>query len=210
MAIAFSSLSLTLGTVRTEPERELIDPLSPARISRAAQVIGSPAFIFAGWIFALETQTKWWKPNLMSIGWWMCVHRPLSRAHDTKSVLILAERFGAQWDVELHRRLGVRVLRHLWVSSPSPFLSTNQQNRRTEHPLSCRNASIWRQVSPSCPSVLAITLPKRFTPHIRQGVHRIDLARFSRRRAHRPTSTTRKSSSTGGRRSRRSGARGPS
>ncbi|GAA5992988.1 hypothetical protein JCM10908_000785 [Rhodotorula pacifica] len=37
----------------------------------AMQIVGSPCFIIAGLIFALETQTRWYKPNLVSIGWWI-------------------------------------------------------------------------------------------------------------------------------------------
>nr|WHU52031.1 endo-polygalacturonase PG1 [Rhodotorula mucilaginosa] len=37
----------------------------------AMQILGSPCFTFAGLVFALETQTRWYKPNLVSIGWWI-------------------------------------------------------------------------------------------------------------------------------------------
>lgn len=42
-----------------------------APASVAVQILGSPCFTFAGLVFALETQTRWYKPNLVSIGWWM-------------------------------------------------------------------------------------------------------------------------------------------
>ncbi|GAA5940737.1 hypothetical protein JCM1841_000344 [Sporobolomyces salmonicolor] len=35
----------------------------------AFEVIGSPCFVLAGLVFCLETQHKWWKPNLTSLGW---------------------------------------------------------------------------------------------------------------------------------------------
>ncbi|GAA5866048.1 hypothetical protein JCM3774_000005 [Rhodotorula dairenensis] len=37
----------------------------------AMQIVGSPCFTVAGLIFSLETQTRWYKPNLVSIGWWI-------------------------------------------------------------------------------------------------------------------------------------------
>lgn len=41
------------------------------RTGLAVQIIGSPCFVFAGLVFAVETQTRWWKPNLTSVGWWV-------------------------------------------------------------------------------------------------------------------------------------------
>ncbi|RPA78716.1 integral membrane protein [Ascobolus immersus RN42] len=35
------------------------------------QVIGSLGFIVSGHLFMLETQSKWWKPNFKSLGWWV-------------------------------------------------------------------------------------------------------------------------------------------
>ncbi|GEM12573.1 integral membrane protein [Rhodotorula toruloides] len=35
----------------------------------AMQVVGSPCFIFAGFVFALETQKRWWKVRPLNIGW---------------------------------------------------------------------------------------------------------------------------------------------
>ncbi|GAA5889536.1 hypothetical protein JCM5296_005979 [Sporobolomyces johnsonii] len=35
----------------------------------AFEVIGSPCFVLAGLVFCLETQHRWWKPNLTSLGW---------------------------------------------------------------------------------------------------------------------------------------------
>ncbi|GAA6036193.1 hypothetical protein JCM8097_006826 [Rhodosporidiobolus ruineniae] len=35
----------------------------------AMQIVGAPCFFVAGTIFAVETQKRWWLPNLTSIGW---------------------------------------------------------------------------------------------------------------------------------------------
>lgn len=35
------------------------------------QVIGGTGFIISGTLFMLETQSKWWKPALTTLGWWV-------------------------------------------------------------------------------------------------------------------------------------------
>lgn len=35
------------------------------------QVVGAPCFVFAGWCFCVEVQEKWWKPNIINLGWQM-------------------------------------------------------------------------------------------------------------------------------------------
>jgi hypothetical protein len=35
------------------------------------QVIGGSGFIVSGTLFMLETQSKWWKPALKTLGWWI-------------------------------------------------------------------------------------------------------------------------------------------
>ncbi|KDE03085.1 hypothetical protein MVLG_06408 [Microbotryum lychnidis-dioicae p1A1 Lamole] len=35
------------------------------------QIVGAPCFMFAGMVFALETQEKWWMPKIRDVGWQM-------------------------------------------------------------------------------------------------------------------------------------------